>query len=170
MLILHHSNRIYAMSWATHNLYQMTIKLSITFKPSRLCPITKSNKHKLVLELIKFNENDGCTLAILYILMRPLILALSNLSHHSRQRFFLLLQYISLVEQVGKGTQMNYIIRVYIATRQETSYAKQSHMLRFYIYTHRDIQTLQSVIRCLVWGNKSVHYLFTPYFIVWFVE
>jgi hypothetical protein len=108
MLIFHHSNRIYAMSWATHNLHQTIIKLS------RLCPITKSNKHKLVLELIKFNENDGCTLAILYILMRPLILPLSNLSHHSRQKFFLLLQYISSVEQVGKGTQMNYITRVYI--------------------------------------------------------
>jgi hypothetical protein len=50
----------------------MITKLSITNRP--VMAITKSNKHKLLLDHDKPNEKGGCTLAISYALMRALIL------------------------------------------------------------------------------------------------
>jgi hypothetical protein len=70
------------------------------FAPSRLLSmiITKSNKHKLSLDLVKANKNGGCTLASLNALMKSVISWLSNLNHLTRRSMFLSLQMVLIVE------------------------------------------------------------------------
>lgn len=69
--------------------------------------ITKSKKHKLSFDLSKANQNGGCILASFNGLVRALITWLSNLKFLTRQRLFLILQRVSLVDQMGKRPQMD---------------------------------------------------------------
>jgi hypothetical protein len=67
--------------------------------------ITKSNKHKLLLDLNKLNEKGGSIVATPYALTRSLILWLSDLKHLTRERLPLIsLQSVSLTKQNGQET------------------------------------------------------------------
>ena len=64
--------------------------------------ITKSNKHKLLLDHDKPNEKGGHTLAILLALMRTLIFGFSNLNHLTRLLLSLALSRCFSAKQIGK--------------------------------------------------------------------
>lgn len=69
--------------------------------------ITKSNKHKLSLDIFKDNKNCGYTLVILNMLMTLLIMQLSTLKFLTKYMLFLSLQRASLADQIGKRPQMD---------------------------------------------------------------
>jgi len=68
--------------------------------------ITKTNKHKLSLDLNKPNEEGWCTLATPYALMESLILQLANPNHSIKRELPLALQWVYGTILNGKRVPM----------------------------------------------------------------